>query len=214
MTSERGMSAAMRTALFLERSSSSLRVLWPAWMAVMVTSPTLSTLDLIWTPVGFLWSSSLWSRATVTSQVWPASSTPPLENCGEVNRGRRYWSSQFGFPRSDAKWERFGGLVPLECERIRRGFIHLDVDVLEVADVGDVRDRIALEVQLLLLLIVSCGRAGEETSAKVLRVCCFPGTRKEKCRSELERRSVRETAVRERAPRATRVVPPLNEAER
>ena len=74
-----------------------------------------------------------------------------------------------GFPRSDAKWERFGGLVPLECERIRRGFIHLDVDVLEVADVGDVRDSIALEVQLLLILIVFCGREGEETSTKVLR---------------------------------------------
>ena len=47
----------------------------------------------------------------------------------------------------------------------------------------------------------------------LLRGLLFSGN-KEKCRSELERRSVRETAVRERAPRATRVVPPLNEAER
>ena len=32
----------------------------------------------------------------------------------------------------------FRGLVTLECERIRRSCTHLDVDVREVADVGDV----------------------------------------------------------------------------
>mmetsp|Transcript_6614 Transcript_6614/g.27493 ORF Transcript_6614/g.27493 Transcript_6614/m.27493 type:complete len:235 (-) Transcript_6614:91-795(-) len=36
----------------------------------------------------------------------------------------------------------------------------LDVDIPEVADVGDVRDRIALEVQLLLPLIVCGGETG------------------------------------------------------
>ena len=34
----------------------------------------------------------------------------------------------------------FRGLVTLECERIRRSCTHLDVDVREVADVGDVAD--------------------------------------------------------------------------
>ena len=63
------------------------------------------------------------------------------------------------------------------------GLVDAGGGVGDVADVGDVRDSIALEVQLLFFLIVFCGRAGEETSAKVLRAfasgnAVFRGTRK------------------------------------
>jgi hypothetical protein len=91
-----------------------------------------------------------------------------LENCGEVNTGRRGWSSQLGFLEATQSGSVSGSGTP-GGERIRRGCIHLDVDIRELADVADVRDSIALEVQLLLSLIVFCGRAGEETSTKVLR---------------------------------------------
>jgi len=95
---------------------------------------------LIWTPEGLALSPSLWSRATVTSQFWPASSTPPLENCGEVNTGEEGLVQSVWVSSKRRKVGAFRGLVTLECERIRRSCTHLDVDVREVADVGDVAD--------------------------------------------------------------------------
>lgn len=68
--------------------------------------------------------------------------------------------------RSDAKWKRFWVGNP-QSRADKGGGTHLEVDVLELADVGDGLNVVAGEVGRLVS--VSCGREGEEASAKVRR---------------------------------------------
>ena len=110
-----GMSAAMRIALFSERSSSSLRVLWPAWMAVMVTSPTLSTLDLMRTPEGAALSPS----AVVAGDGNVAGLASELDaSLGELRRGKHREEGVGPVSWVSSKRRKVGafrGLVPLEA---------------------------------------------------------------------------------------------------
>ena len=135
-----------------------------------------------------------------------------LENCGRSKTTggsvQSVWVSS-----KRRKVGAFRGSGNPGSARIRRGFIHLDVDVLEVADVGDVRDRASPWKFSFFSWCIRAVARERRRQRKYFGYAVFV-EQAEKCRSELERRSVRETAVRERAPRATRVVPPLNEAER
>lgn len=85
-------------------------------------------------------------------------------------RGERGWVESvrvsFFQSRSDAKWKRFWVGNP-ESRADKGGGTHLEVDVLELADVGDGLNVVAGEVGRLVS--VSCGREGEEASAKVRR---------------------------------------------
>jgi hypothetical protein len=85
-------------------------------------------------------------------------------------RGERGWVESVRVSFSSLEATQSGsvsGSVTLNRERIRAGGTHLEVDVLELADVGDGLNVVAGEVGRLVS--VSCGREGEEASAKVRR---------------------------------------------